>query len=258
MIRSARDDDYAAFASLFPELQIDDPVPSRERWSDELRHDTLVADIGGGIHGYINFYKLAAAGHVRNLVVAPAARGTGVGGELMRSAAAKLKDAGVPEWHLNVKVDNTPAIRLYEKLGMAVEHRSTVVALDWTAIDRLPREDATVLPVDPADDDDIERSLHLIGGRLAMARRRASRTLLQLRDAGCAPVGIAVFDPEVGASPFRVARPALAQPLIAAFRRYATKPTIQLVIEDDDALADQLVAAGATVKLRLLHYLGLL
>ena len=140
---------------------------------------------------------------------------------------------------------------------MAVEHRSTVVALDWTAIDRLPREDATVLPVDPADDDDIERSLHLIGGRLAMACR-ASRTLLQLRDAGCAPVGIAVFDPEVGASPFRVARPALAQPLIAAFRRYATKPTIQLVIEDDDALADQLVAAGATVKLRLLHYLGLL
>jgi len=258
MIRPARDEDYAAFASLFPELQIDDPVPSRERWSDELRHETLVADIGGDIRGYINFYRLATAGHVRNLVVAPAARGTGVGGELMRTAAAHLKHAGIPEWHLNVKVDNAPAIRLYEKLGMAVEHRTTVVALDWTSIDRLPSEATTVLPVDPADDDDIERALHLIGGRLAMSRRHAARTLLHLRDSACAPVGIAVFDPALGASPFRVARPALAAPLIAACRPYAMKPTIQLVIEDDDALADQLVAAGAMVKLRLLHYLGLL
>ncbi|HEV7554401.1 MAG TPA: hypothetical protein VGO00_03035, partial [Kofleriaceae bacterium] len=154
--------------------------------------------------------------------------------------------------------DHTPAIRLYEKLGMAVEHRSTVVALDWSSLDRLPHDDATVLPVDPAEDDDIERALHLTSGRLAMTRRRASRTQLQARDASCAPVGIAVFDPEIGASPFRVTRPGFAAPLIAACRPYATKATIQLVIEDDDALAEQLVAAGATVKLRLLHYLGLL
>jgi GNAT superfamily N-acetyltransferase len=258
MIRPARDDDYAAFASLFPELQIDDPIPSRERWCDDLRRETLVADVGGNIHGYISFYKLAAAGYVRNLVVAPAARGTGVGGELMRTAAAQLKHAGVPEWHLNVKVDNAPAIRLYEKLGMAVEHRTTVLGLDWSALDRLPHDDATVLPVDPAEDDDIERALHLIGGRLAMTRRRASRRLIQLRDSSCAPVGIAVFDPELGASPFRVARPGLAAPLLAACRPYATKPTLQVVIEDDAALADLLVAAGATVKLRLLHYLGVL
>lgn len=257
MICAATAGDHAAVARLHRELGVVEPPPSLEQWP-AISRETLVYTNGDAVLGYVLAYAFDRAGHIHGIVVDAAARGAGAGEALMLAAAARFRALGLAEWHLNVKVDNAPAIRLYEKLGMAVEHRTTVLGLDWSALDRLPHDDATVLPVDPAEDDDIERALHLIGGRLAMTRRRASRRLIQLRDSSCAPVGIAVFDPELGASPFRVARPGLAAPLLAACRPYATKPTLQVVIEDDAALADLLVAAGATVKLRLLHYLGVL
>ncbi len=260
-IRFAAATDYPAIATLFRELGVDDPTPSAERWVRELAPGTLVFERDGGVIGYVRFYKLATAGHVANLVVAAEARGSGVGRALMTAAAARLREQGAAEWHLNVKADNAPAIHLYEGLGMTVEHRSTALRLAWADIGRMRGAPAVVSIADPSDDDDLERAFGLLSGRLAMSRAHPGRVIVQLRDDACAPAGVACFDPAFpGAYPFCVARPQLAVTLLEALRDHARPADthVQIVVEDDDALADALIAAGAGVRMRLLHYRGVL
>ena len=255
LVRSATTADYFAFATLFRELGTGEPTPTVERWLGDLMHHTLVAD-DGVVRGYVNFERLGNAGHVRNLVVAPDARQRGVGNALMTASADALRAAGASEWHLNVKAHNAAAIQLYEKLGMRAEHRSMIVQLAWAHLARLPAERATVTAAAPEADDDLERAFDLPSGRLAMARR-SGRIVLQLRDADLAVLGFAVFDRELpGATLFRVARPELAAPLLAELRMHARHDYLQIVVENHDALADALIAAGGTVRLRLLHYSG--
>jgi hypothetical protein len=242
---------------LWRELGIDDPCPSPERWKAELVGGTLVSEHDGGVDGYVYVQTIGKIGYVRNLVVARAARGRGLGDALMRAAAASLRAAGVGHWHLNVKTENVAAISLYERLGMAAEHRSTALRFAWDRLQDLPGEAATVLPVAEAEDHDVERSLGLLSGQIAMARRHSSHVLTQLRDDELEAVGFAAFDPVVpGARIFRVARPSLAAALLGALRPHARHTDVALVIDDDDATTDLLIANGANVKLRLLHYSG--
>jgi ribosomal protein S18 acetylase RimI-like enzyme len=261
-IRRATANDYGAFAMLFRELGVDDPTPSAERFADELAPRILIYERDGEPIGYVSFDKLAANGYVRNLVVAPGARGAGIGAALLTAAATQLRAHGATSaWHLNVKADNAAAIRLYERLGMQVEHRSVALRFAWANLDRLPADDAhvTVLPVPAGDDDDIERALGILGGRLQVSRSRGGGVMVQLRDEQLAPVGVACFDPAFpGAFPFCAARPALAAPLLRALAPHARPGDLdlQVVIEDDGALADALIAAGAVVRMRLLHYAG--
>jgi ribosomal protein S18 acetylase RimI-like enzyme len=261
-IRRASPSDYDAYTAMFRELEVDDPIPSAARFTGELLGKILIYERAGMPVGYVLFDRLAANGYVRNLVVAPGARGGGVGAALMAAAAAELRARGADDqWHLNVKVDNTAAIRLYERLGMRVEHASTALQLAWARLDDLPQDSTPVrvLPVAAEEDDDIERALDILSGRLQMNRARAGVILRQLRDAQLAPVGFACFDPAFpGAFPFRVARPALAGALLRTLAPHARPGDLelQLVIEDDDALTEALLAAGAQVRLRLLHYAG--
>ncbi len=261
-IRAARAADYAAYVAMFAELGIEDPVPTEARFTDELARNMLICERVGAVIGYVLFDRLAANGYVRNLVVMPAARGGGVGAALMAAAAAELRARGARDaWHLNVKVDNTGAIRLYERLGMRVEHASVALRLAWARLDDLPAEAAPVraLPVAPDEEDDIERALDMLSGRIEMARVRSGVVLRQLRDERLAPVGFACFDPAFpGAFPFCVARPALAGALLRALAPHARPGDLdlQVVVEDDDALVERLIAAGAEVRVRLLHYAG--
>jgi ribosomal protein S18 acetylase RimI-like enzyme len=260
-IRAAAVDDYPAFTALFRELGIEEAPPNPERWANDVAPTTLVCERDRGVVGYVNFYKLAVAGHVRNLVVAPGARRAGVGRDLMTAAAGKLRAVGAVEWHLNVKRDNAAAIGLYESLGMEVEHRSTAVRMTWADAARMPSEPAVASLADPSDDNELERAFGLLAGRLAMARTRAGRVILQLRGTACEPLGLACFDPPYpnGAYPFCVARTALAGTLIAALRAHASAgEVVHLVIEDDAALVDALVAAGAGIRMQMLHYRGVL
>ena len=180
----------------------------------------------------------------------------------MAAAATALRTAGASaDWHLNVLVDNTAAIRLYERLGFQVEHRSVALRMAWASVARLAADPAAVTahPIAAAEDDDVERALGVLSGRLEMARTRGGYVLRQLRDAELAPVGVACFDPAFpGAFPFRVARPALARQLFDALAPHARPGDLdlQVVIEDDDALIDALIAAGAEPRHRLLHYVG--
>jgi hypothetical protein len=218
---------------------------------------TLLADCDGRVHGYVQFHALGEVGYVRHLVVAPQQRDSTRGAELMLAAAAALRAAGIREWHLNVKGTERRQIELYERLGMRAKHRSAALRLPWRAVETMPGEPATALPVAPAEDDDIERSLGLLAGQIAMVRRRSGHVLVQLRDHDLCAVGFAAFDPEFpGARVFRVARPSLAAPLLAALRPHAPHAQLGLVIDDDPALVALLLANGGSLALELLHYTG--
>lgn len=260
-IRDARASDHAAYIALVRELGVDDPMLSAGRFAAELAPRILIYERDGAVVGYVAYDRLAATGYVRNLVVAPESRGAGIGAALMTAAAGVLRARGATgEWHLNVKADNTTAIRLYERLGLRVQHRSTALILPWANVDRLPADAAavTVLPAAEAEYDDLERALGLLAGQLLM-RARGGRVVVQLRDAELAPVGVACFDPAFpGAFPFCTARPGLAGQLLRGLAPHARPGdrALQLVIEDDEALCDAVIAAGAEVRLRLLHYTG--
>ena len=257
VIRPARLTDYEAFASLWTGLGLEEAAPRPDRFAAEIVHTTFVDEGDGRVDGYVQVHTLGTLGYVRQLVVSEHARGRGKGTGLMLHAAAALRAAGVAEWHLNVKTGNAPAIRLYEQLGLRAEHRSTALRLAWSALLGLPWEPATALPIAAEEDDDVERSLGLLGGQIAMARRRATHVLRQLRAADCAPVGFASLDPDFpGARIFRVVEPRFAATLLRALRPYARHDDLALVIDDNDALTELLVTHGAIVKLRLLHYVG--
>jgi N-acetylglutamate synthase-like GNAT family acetyltransferase len=259
VIRPARRTDYDAFARLFLDLGLPQPAPARDRWMTEQLPGTLIDERDGHVDGYVQFHTLGKVGYVRQLVVAPPLRGKRRGAELMLHAAAALRAAGVREWHVHVKTENVPAIRIYEQLGLRAEHRSTALRFPWSRHPELPCAPAAALPVHPNEDDDIERSLGMIGGQIAMARRRPIDVLRQLRAEDCAAVGFASLDPGVaGARIFRVATPAFAGTLLAALRPHVIQDDVALVIDDDDPLTDLLVTHGAMVKLRLLHYSGTL
>lgn len=195
--------------------------------------------------GRITVVVLRDTGHVRDLV-APHPH---IGRALMRAAADELRARGITEWQGTARVDNTSAIQSYEAVGMALEQRSRIVRVPIARLSELASEPATALPVDPGEDDDIERALGLLNGRIAMMRSQGRR-LVQLRDKSCAPVGFAAMDASV-ALPFRVARPTLVRPLLEAIAR---TPIVQVVIDDDPELLQQI---GETT-LELLHYRGTL
>ncbi|MBL0212298.1 MAG: hypothetical protein IPQ07_00165 [Myxococcales bacterium] len=242
MIRPALAADLAAVATLCRGLGIAAP-PLR---------GTLIAERDGTVAGYVRIQPLGAIGYVRDLVTAPRADDTNL--PLMLAAAAALRSAGVREWHLDAPPESA-AIGVYEQLGMQPAHRSTALRFPWARLPELPGDHATPLSVSVEDDDDLERSLGMLGGQLAMVRRRPHLVLRQLRDETCAAVGFAALDP-AGARLFRVARPRFAAPLLAALRPFAHHPDLALVLDDQDALVALLTAHGAKVMLRLLHYSG--
>jgi mycothiol synthase len=77
-----------------------------------------LADGAGGLAGVCLTWK---EGWVKDLAVAPAARGRGLGEALLRHAFARLYERGVRRVGLKVDAANpTGALRLYERVGMHV------------------------------------------------------------------------------------------------------------------------------------------
>jgi ribosomal protein S18 acetylase RimI-like enzyme len=118
VIRRASPEDYDAFCALFPELQVDDPIPNRDTWNAALAPSTWVATQNGQVVGYCYIQEYLDTGYVRNIVTAPSARRSGVATSLMHEVAGHLHSRGKRWRRLNVKRDNLPARALYDKLGM--------------------------------------------------------------------------------------------------------------------------------------------
>ena len=60
-------------------------------------------------------------GYINNVVIDVDRRGQGLGRVLMRELLTVGRKNGVPEFTLEVRVSNTPAIKLYESLGFKSE-----------------------------------------------------------------------------------------------------------------------------------------
>ncbi|MEU1038980.1 GNAT family N-acetyltransferase [Streptomyces sp. NPDC005551] len=105
------------------------PQPPYEPFYSERSgpRDHLVAELAGQVVGYLRLgfpTPLACNAHVRQiqgLVVAEEARGAGVGRALLRAAGDEARRQGARRITLRVLGHNTPARKLYESEGFAVE-----------------------------------------------------------------------------------------------------------------------------------------
>src|SRR5579883_2131386 len=120
-IRSATEADYPVFARLFPELRVEDPLLTPDQFAARMLPGTVIAEEGRDPVGYGSFRTYGSTAHVVHVVVDPCARGRGVGRALMDGLRARVRALSCDRWYLNVKQDNTEALRLYERCGLAIE-----------------------------------------------------------------------------------------------------------------------------------------
>lgn len=77
----------------------------------------VVADAGGRLVGYGGLAAVAGTGDIQTVGVVPEYRGTGLAARLMRELLGAAGEFGCHEVLLEVRVDNAPAQRLYERFG---------------------------------------------------------------------------------------------------------------------------------------------
>ena len=100
----------------------------------EFPESFLIAELGGETVGYVmcrveygfsHLRKLGLArkGHVVSIAVRAAHRGKGVGSGLMLNAQEEMARKSANECYLEVRVSNSEAIALYQRLGYRVTGR---------------------------------------------------------------------------------------------------------------------------------------
>jgi GNAT superfamily N-acetyltransferase len=255
--RDARREDYAVFARLFPELRVPDATPTAEQYEAKIRPHAFFLWDGTRPVAYAFWQPLADVALVIHVVVDPRWRARGVGTALMHELAARAKAAGCSSWELNVKPDNVPATRLYERCGMRAAARLSAMRMAWEDVGRLPAEpglDAFV--VGPEDDAHVETRMGLPRGQISVLRAEG-RVLPALRR-GDALVAFAAFDPLFpGAKPFLAATPGTARALLESMRAHARPehPFVRFVLEDGAAQSAVRAAGGESV-LEILRMAG--
>jgi [ribosomal protein S18]-alanine N-acetyltransferase len=82
----------------------------------ETRH-YLVADDDGAVVGYAGLMTVGRQADVQTVAVAPDQQGRGYGATLLRAIVDEATSRGCTEVLLEVRVDNEPALHVYEKAG---------------------------------------------------------------------------------------------------------------------------------------------
>lgn len=253
-IRPARDDDYSHFVRLFAELAIPDPLPNAERFAAAIVPVMSVATLDGDVVGFVTWRRYSEIAHVMQLAVDRHVRGQRIGQRLLEHARDAARAAGCTRWYLNVKRDNAPAIRLYERCGLTLELESTVVKLDWADI---PRVDGVAEQLATADEDaEIAARFDVPVERIQMFRARGTYRMITLRDGAGALIAFAPFAPEFPGTPMlHAASPDLAPALVEAIRHHADPQLdfVRLCVEGDRALTDALFALGGELVFEILR-----
>jgi GNAT superfamily N-acetyltransferase len=251
-------DDHAAFARLFPELVVPDPIPTSEVFASKWLPRVVIArDEAGAVVGYSAWNLFGTTFHVANVVTAPQARGRGVGRALLDDLRVRAREAGCTRWYLNVKQDNAVAIRLYERCGFVIEQEGWTLDAKWDALASLPDCTRDVHAHSPSPDDDVALAARFAFdiARITRARERGIAVLMVVADDE--PLGFAAFDPTFpGVLPIRVSDPTFARPLFAALRPHAKHDHTRVFVEADRALADVLQRAGARLEFALFRMGG--
>lgn len=81
----------------------------------------LVAEVDGQVVGSCGMTNICNEGNIDNVVVAEEFRGCGIAQKLMQELLALGESEGVEAFTLEVRVSNTPAIHVYEKMGFVSE-----------------------------------------------------------------------------------------------------------------------------------------
>ena len=139
IIRKMKREDVPAIAEL-EKLCFSDPW-SENSIASELDNPLsywLVAEDNGKIAGYVGSQSVLDAADMMNLAVSPDYRQQGVGQALVNELVQHLQQENVIALLLEVRVSNTPAISLYEKLGFVQVGRRPKYYHN-------PREDALIL-----------------------------------------------------------------------------------------------------------------
>jgi GNAT superfamily N-acetyltransferase len=118
--------------------------------------------------------------------VVPERRGSGVGESLTRLLLDQARDAGAREMVLEVIVENTPAIALYEKLGFARTRELEVLSLAAAA--------AAAAEHAEARESDLGTALKVVGATRSGSEpwQRADETVANLARRGTPPRAITV------------------------------------------------------------------
>lgn len=264
VLRPARPEDHAAFARLFLELGVDDPPPPPPLWEAEMMPLTLIAEGPEGVVAYAVTEPMGELGYVGQLVVAPSARKQGLGLWMMARLAEHLRARGCQRWTLNVKRDNTPALRLYASVGMTPVREAATLKVTRAQVAALPAAPPglRVVPMAPGDFDVLTAAFGVMPGKLARYALKASHRLLKLEAPGRgtgAPPGM--MDLRASARllfPFFAASPGHARALLEdAFAQVGdTVESLTLVVTGDAPLDALLRAAGAEVRHETLELRG--
>ena len=247
--RIATPADYPAFARSFTQLRVPDPVPTAATFAERfLPHVVMLVDEGEAPVGYASWRFYGRTAHVVHVVVDPYVQQRGGGRALMSEVRERVAAEACTRWYLNVKQDNAPAIRLYERSGMAIEQEGWAVDVEWIRTTELASDwdaggDA---PFEPRAEDDarLAACLDVDVERIAHLRARPEVVLRAFREGG-ALVAFGAFDPTYPSIyPFRVTRAGLARALLDAFRPHARHPHVHVVVEGNRAVVDALRGVG--------------
>jgi len=119
--RHATSDDLDALVKLEDRCFTEDRISRRSfrRFLDMPRDRLIVAVAGDELVGYCLVLMSAATrlARIYSIAVLPAERGRNIGEQLVLEAEAAAVDAGRIVMRLEVREDNAPAIRLYQRLG---------------------------------------------------------------------------------------------------------------------------------------------
>jgi ribosomal protein S18 acetylase RimI-like enzyme len=250
-IRRARSDDYPAFAELFLQLGIDDPVPDQATWLEHFMPLTWVATLAGEVAAYCYVQAFDSIGHVQHVVVAPAARERGIGRALMETAAAWFRERRLTAWRLNVRMDNGAALALYTSLGFQRVHTNKLLRLPRNAVTSLRGGHAAVRALPVERDAATEARFDIPSGMITRLRTRGRLPFEAMGNTGDDCLGFALLDAsQARARPFRAITLDAVVPLIDVLRRHTpSTPHLDLLIENHRELADVLEGAGAAVRL---------
>ncbi len=122
LIRRAEEEDVRAIAELEAVCFMGEDPWSEGALYNEIveNHDStlyLAAISDDGIVGYMGVWKILDEGHITNVAVDPGHRRKHIAESLISEMIRLTSETGINRWTLEARVDNEPAIKLYEKMG---------------------------------------------------------------------------------------------------------------------------------------------
>lgn len=100
----------------------DDPWSAEMFWDELAQGDSrtyLVALDGDDVVGYAGLAAMPDEAYVQTIAVRPDNQRRGLGARLLQALLDDAKERGLVKVGLEVRVDNAPAIAMYERFGFA-------------------------------------------------------------------------------------------------------------------------------------------